>query len=329
MLSLIFCHPGTSLLTLAGVEVGIEYGQVRAVLVEHLVGFHIGMIYGDILVLLESDAVQLISQSEDTFDNVFQLEIRTQHLLIQVVFLHLQLVAVEGGVPRHHFFHILVSQFLQFLALLQCGGLVGFYQVVQQLIDIACVRRHTTFQHIVCIRLVAHQLGYLPAQVYDALAYFQVVLLIVVRTLCHTRHVHLLSQVALGRVGHEGRVGGHVQCEHPSLFAHILCRQCRSLACRFWQSVQLSLVGDVQGERLLLLQQVLRKLQAQHRGFLRQLAQSFLASFVQKGTCAHESLVAIVQQHLLLVSQPAVVKVHLAYTLEKSGLQTDVVGVLC
>ena len=101
-LSLIFCHPCTALLALAGVEVGIEDSQEAAVLVEHLVGLDVRVVDGDVLVLLESDAVQSVSQSEDTFDDIGQLKVWAQHLCVQVVLLHLQLVAVEAAVPGMH-----------------------------------------------------------------------------------------------------------------------------------------------------------------------------------------------------------------------------------
>ena len=56
-LSLIFRHPCSALLSLARMEVGIEHGEIRTVLVEHLVCLHVGMIDGDVLVLLECYAV--------------------------------------------------------------------------------------------------------------------------------------------------------------------------------------------------------------------------------------------------------------------------------
>ena len=88
-LTLKFGHPGTALLALAREEVGIQHGQIRAVAVRNLVGFHVGVIHRDVFVLLEGDAVQAGSQSEDALDDVLQLEVRAQHLCVEVVFLHL------------------------------------------------------------------------------------------------------------------------------------------------------------------------------------------------------------------------------------------------
>ena len=76
-LSLILCHPCTSLLSLTWMEVGIEYSKERSVLVKYLVCLNIWMIYWYILILLECDAIQTVSQSEHAINNLRQFEIRT------------------------------------------------------------------------------------------------------------------------------------------------------------------------------------------------------------------------------------------------------------
>ena len=69
-LSLIFGHPCTALLALAGVEVSIEHRKIAAIVVEHLVGLDIGMIHRDGTVLFERDAVEAVGQSEHALDNL-------------------------------------------------------------------------------------------------------------------------------------------------------------------------------------------------------------------------------------------------------------------
>ena len=111
-------------------------------------------------------------------------------------------------------------------------------------------------------------------------------------------------------------------------FGFFPCQGC-SLAGRLRQSVQQCLVGDVQRESLLFLQQVLRELQTEHRGFLCQLAQALFACFVEQGSRAHKALVAVVEQPFLLGCQLAMVQVYLADALEQPWVQPYVVGVLC
>ena len=156
-------------------------------------------------------------------------------------------------------------------------------------------------------------------------------------------HVELLAQFALGRIGHERRIRRIVESEEPAfpcfsipafrfdLRPFSLCLfpcQCRSLAGGVGQSVQLGLVGDVEREGFVLFQQVLRKLQTEHRGLLRQLAQSLLARLVQQGARAHKAFVAVVQEPLLFRSQSAVVQVYVAYALKQARVQSYVVRML-
>ncbi len=75
-LSLIFGHPGTTLLAFAGMEVGIEYSQIRAVFIKHLIRLNVRVIDRNILVFFESDTVKTVGKTEDTIDDLRQFEIR-------------------------------------------------------------------------------------------------------------------------------------------------------------------------------------------------------------------------------------------------------------
>ena len=79
---------------------------------------------------------------------------------------------------------------------------------------------------------------------------------------------------------------------------------------------------------LVLLQQVLRELQSQHRCLLSQLAQALFASSIQQCTATHKSVVAVVQQHLLLGRQLAVMQVHVLNAFKQFLVQTYIVGML-
>ena len=331
ILSLVFRHPGAALLPFAGMEVGVEHGQEGTILVEHLVGLHVGMIHGNVLVLLEGDAIEAVGQSEDTVDDPRQLEIRSQHLGIDVVFLQLELVRIKPLVPLAHLevlaFHFLGHVF-QLFVFFDCRGLVGIDEVVEQVIYVLHLRGHAVLQHIVGKRAVAKQLCHLAAQVHQPLADVEVVLAVVVRADGVACHVELFTQVALGAVGHERRVGGEVEREHPSLQLALLGGHGCSLDGCLGQSVELFLVGDVEREGFVLLQQVLRELEREHRGLLGEFPQFFLSLFVEQCSATHESVVAVVEQHFLLGRQFAVMHVHILHALEKLLVQPYVVGML-
>ena len=143
------------------------------------------------------------------------------------------------------------------------------------------------------------------------------------------RHVHLPAQFPVGGVCHERTVAGIVEREHPSVKSLFLRRQGSGLSGRVGQSFELFLVGYVQFVGLVLLQQVLRELQRQHSGLLRQFAQALLSLVIEQGAAAHEAVVTVVKQAFLLGSEFPVVAVHGLDALEKALVQSHVVGVLC
>ena len=218
------------------------------------------MIDGDVIVLFEGNAVQAVCQSEDAVDDLRQFEIGSQHLGIDIVFLQLKLVRIEAEVPRLEF-EVLAFRLLCHLLngshLFHGRRLVSDDQVVEQFIDIAHIACHAMFQHVVGIGLVTQQLCQFATEVDQALTNVEVVLAIIVDTLRVLGHIHLTAQVALRGIGHEGRVRGEVEGEHPTLLVHLLGRQgCCLTGCRR-QTVELRLIGDMKREGFVLLQEIL------------------------------------------------------------------------
>ena len=74
-------------------EVGVKDSQKRAVLIVDFVGIHVGVVHLDVGPRAEGDAVELGGEAEDAFLDVFQLEIGTEHLAVDVVLFELKLVA--------------------------------------------------------------------------------------------------------------------------------------------------------------------------------------------------------------------------------------------
>ena len=91
-LSLELGHPSSALLAFAREEVGVENGEIAAVLIEYLVCLHVWMVYRDVLVFLEGDAVELVGKAEHALDDLVELEVWTEHLCVEVELLHLQLM---------------------------------------------------------------------------------------------------------------------------------------------------------------------------------------------------------------------------------------------
>ena len=191
--------------------------------------------------------------------------------------------------------------------------------------DIPC---HPATEHIVGVGLEAQQLCQFTTQVDQSFADFEVILRIVMNTLRILRHIHLATEFALCRVSHERRIAGEVECKHPPFLALLLRFVGSRLASGLWQSVQLGLIRNVQGKCLVLLQHVLRELQSQHSSLFCELTQSFLASGIQQSATPHKPVVAVVQQHLLLRRQCAVMMIHILDTFEEPFVQSDIIGML-
>ena len=141
-------------------------------------------------------------------------------------------------------------------------------------------------------------------------------------------HVHLAAQLTAGGVFHKRSHARGIQGEHPSLQSALLGLKGSGLAHALRQTVQVFLLSQVQGVGLTVLAQVLRELQTNHAAFLVHLAQKGLAFLVEEGTALHESLIYVVEEHLLLGGEAAVVKMHILDALKEGLVQGHVVGVL-
>ena len=330
-LSLVFGHPCSTLFALAGVEVGIEHGEIASVAVEHLIRLHVGVVDGNILVLLEGDAIEFVGESEHAADHLVQFKIGSQHLGIDIVFLQFQLVRVVAHVPRHHHkpasLH-LFGHLLHGLPLFHGHGFVGDDQVVEQPVHVPCVAGHAVFHHIVGIASESQQLCNLAPEVDEPFADVDVVGIVVVGADGVFGHIHLFSQLPSVRVGHEGRIAGEIEREHPSLLSRLPCGLCGCFDGGVGQSGQVFPVGEMQLEVLVLLEQVLRELQREHAGLLREFSQFLLVLVVEQGSASGEPFKLHLQQPLFLLGEIAVMVVYIFDFLKEPFVQPYVVGVL-
>ena len=198
---------------------------------------------------------------------------------------------------------------------LSCG-LIGYDQVVKQFINITHIACHAMLQHIVGIGLMSKKLSQFAAQVYKPFTNLDIILRIVVDTLRILRHIHLTTEFTLGAVCHKRRIRGKVEREYPAILLLFLRCKSSSLTSCFRQTVKLGFIRNMQSESLILLQQVLRKLQAKHRCLFRQLSKPFLASGIEQSSAAYEAIITVVEQHLLLRCQLTMMTMYILNTFE-------------
>ena len=137
---------------------------------------------------------------------------------------------------------------LHFFHFFPCRGQVSFQQVVQQLVDIPAVFRHTFFQYEVGVGGVAQQLCPFASQVDDTLDDFKVVVFVVVRADGIPCHIHFPAEFPIVGVGHERIIARGVQGEDPSLQILFLGSQCGSFDSRFRKAGQILFVCQVELE---------------------------------------------------------------------------------
>ena len=223
----------------------------------------------------------------------------------------------------------LLGNLLDFSIFLLGRWLIGINQVVKQSVHILHLTGHAMFQHIVGIGAETQQLSHFAPQIDDTLTDLKVVLGIVVNTYRVPGHVHLLAEITLRTVGHERTIAGGIESKYPSIhFSLLSCQGCCLTSC-FRQTVQLFLISDMQDERLVLFQQVLRELQREHRSLFGELTQFLLSLLIEQGTTSHKTIVAVVEQHLLLGCELTVMTMYILNAFKQFLVQSDIVGMLC
>ena len=149
------------------------------------------MIYGNVFVLLEGNAIETIGKAEHAINHTRQFEIGPKHLRVDVVFLQLEFVRIESLVPLAHLevftFH-LFRHFFQLIVLFDGSWLVCINEVVEQFVDILHLRCHSMLQHIVGVSAESQQLSNFATQVHQPLADVEIILAVLVSTYgvpCH------------------------------------------------------------------------------------------------------------------------------------------------
>ena len=101
---------------------------------------------------------------------------------------------------------IFLKHFLNLGDLLFSGGHIGGDEIVEELVDVADIAGHTVLHHVVGIGLMAQKLCQFATQIDQTFTDLEVVLRILMDALRILGHIHLLTQVATGAVGHKGGI---------------------------------------------------------------------------------------------------------------------------
>ena len=299
---------------------------MRTVGVEHLVGRGVGVVYGhgD---RTERNAVEAVRQEEDTVLHVLQREVRTQHLLVEVVFLLADLLGVIPPVPRFEHGTLLVGtqQRLHLgQLLLRAAERRGPY-ALQQVERRTGRAGHLVGDDVCGIGVVAQQVGFLGAQTHEVVHQLLVIVLVVVVRTRQIALVELAAQVAARRVGHERQQARLVEREDVLVLQTALHGLLvRSVTHRLGQPFEV-LLREFEREARILGQHVVAELHAGDRQVGIDLLQALLLLRVEQRARTHEAAGGLLQQtHLLgIESQGFAAVVERPHPLEESVVHQD------
>ena len=306
---------------------------MSAVLVLALEGLGLGVWQGNAVNGGEGDAIELVGEEEHAVAHVLQLQIGTDQILVEAELGLLGTVGIVAPVP---------ALGLEVLAVLLDFGLDvgqfglgladgGFPHLVQQTVNGLGGLCHAGLQRHGGEVVITHQTGLLQTGGHQLCADVGVVVLVAVVSAVDVAVENLLAQVAVVGILEEGHDAGVVQGEDP-LAGHAVglggLGGCGDEV--LGQSGQVFLLVNDQAEGVGLLEHVLSEGELEHGDAAVQLAQLGLTGRVEVGTAAHEVLVGLFQELLLLLVQLflVLVLIDLLDALEQGGVQADVVAVL-
>ena len=326
-LRFVVVHPCTATFAVPRMEVSVIHGKELALLVVHLICAHLGIVGLDVLVLLERNAVQAVSQAEYALLYGFQLEVWTQVVVGNGVFLVLEFLAVVTPVPALQLGVETdrLSIVLQFLHFLQRYGHIVVAKLVQQFIDVLFVLSHRLMQRLVCIAVLAEQLGNSQAgidNIHDDLC----VIKLSANAACVVGCPQLAADVTVVAVLQNRNVRSRFEVKQPAFaIAFSLCVLTQNLLGVVVQTGEECLVFDEHGPGIRGLQYVLTVRQCQLTQFGTQFAQRLFVCLIEVGAVVGETLIDVVKHFGLLGRQfeLGALVVHGFDALEKTFVQEN------
>ena len=324
--------PGATTLAGPREEVEIDHAQMRAILVLALEDLSLGIRQRHVLQRREGDAIQLVGHIEGTLAHVIEFQVRTDVVLVKVELGLLGFLEIIAPIPA-----LGLKIATLFLDLGVDVGQLAFRlgqsrrpDLIEQLIDIRRVLRHTILEGESGIILIAHQFGLGQTGAHQLADNLLVIVLVVVVATVDVSLEDLLTKLAIISVLQERHNARVLQGEDPfARHARLLGSLGRVGDQRLGQARKILFLVDHQLERVGLLQHVLAKGQLQHGDLAVQLAQLSLVGLRQVGATAHEILIGLLEKlHLLLVeAQLVFLVINRLDTGEQLRVEVDIVVV--
>ena len=286
-------HPRARALALTREEVHIDDGNDLAPII-HFKSLHIRMIYRQIAILLEGDPIEVVADIEKTLHGSVQGKIRTDGLIVEVVFLFSHLLTIIAPVKS---FQLGARMILAQHLLVVCGLCLGFRKsriphLAQEFVH--CIGRlgHTVVQKVCSVGVEAQQLGAFQTEVGNLVDDGGIVKL-ATQTATGIGSPDLLAKLAVLTVHQEGLPSGDVQGED------VLAGRSLVLFASFQGIIQLIFrkafeffhITDHEFISVGGIEHIVAELQGQLGQLLVDITEAFLLVGGHVGTTAHEAFI--------------------------------------
>ena len=239
-------------------EVAVIDSHEVAVSIHYVISRYLGVINLDILVLLETDTIEVVSKVKDGTLHTLQFEIGTEHVVADAILGILQFLAVERPIPGHQlaFEAERLGIGLHLLHLFACSGHISIAQLIEEVHHIALGLSTGLVQRFLGIVFLAEELCILQTGVDDIDDILRVVKLAANATGV-AGHIDLLTQGAVRAVLQYRQQGCGFQVQEPTFHTLLFGFGAKHTLGIVIQAFQLSLVGDEFGPGIGSLQHVL------------------------------------------------------------------------
>jgi len=295
---------------------------MRSISFFDLENFDVGMIDRDVVALDKLQAVKFVGQEESTVDDIFQLEIRTKHFLIEVIFLLAEFLGIIPPVPGLEFKAVALGGD----ELLKSGGfLAGSFDgrlpdLVEEIIDSTGRLGHAVIEDIVSPGLEAEEIGFFQAQGDGSGDVGFVVVGIVVVAAVDVGLEDFFAKVAARRILQEGNHARLVEGKNPLAGQATLGRCFGSGGDDIGgQTFEVSLIVDDQLVGVGIFENVVSEFKLENSQFLIDFFEAGFLRLVEVGTGPDKILVESFEELTLLGSKREVASITLLIDCLEAG----------
>ena len=218
ILRLELVHPSACALAIPRVEIAVIHSKEFAFLIEDLISRYFGVIYLNIFVLLEGQAIEFLSQTKHTLLHGFEFEIRTEVVIRNRIACILEFLAIVAEIPwlKGSIKTERIGIFLQVSHFLKSYGHVVVAQLIKEVIYVFLLLSHGIHERLISVTILSEQFSKLQTGIYD-FSNNGCVIKLATDSSAVIRHVKLTTDIAIVKILHNRAIGSGLEIKEPTL----------------------------------------------------------------------------------------------------------------